>query len=128
VVAVPDDRSSTGETRGLLPERVPHTDAAFTASRAALAVHALTRDPSLLLAATEDRLHQEYRALALPATIRLVHALRARGVAAVVSGAGPSVLALTTSGILPEDVDVDGFTVLELPVDTLGVRVRVPGP
>lgn len=123
VVAVPADRSSTGETRGLLPERVPHADAAFTASRSALAVYAVTARPDLLFPATEDRLHQDYRAPALPATVRLVHALRSRGVAAVVSGAGPSVLALTTTGIIPEDVDVTGFDVSEMPVDVVGVRV-----
>ncbi|EHR52318.1 homoserine kinase [Saccharomonospora marina XMU15] len=123
VVAVPAERSSTGQTRGLLPERVSHTDAAFNVGRAALAVHALTARPDLLLTATEDRLHQDYRAPAFPATIRLVRALRQRGVAAAVSGAGPSVLALTTTGILPGSVDVSDFDVLELPVDSAGVRI-----
>lgn len=123
VVAVPAERSSTGQTRGLLPERVAHTDAAFNTGRAALAVHALTARPDLLLTATEDRLHQDYRAPAFPATIGLVRALRERGVAAVVSGAGPSVLALTTTGILPASVDVSAFDVLELPVDSAGVRI-----
>ncbi|MEU3273271.1 homoserine kinase [Saccharomonospora sp. NPDC006951] len=123
VVAVPEERSSTGETRGLLPESVPHADAAFTAGRAALAVLALTDRPDLLLAATEDKLHQDYRAPAYPASARLVRALREEGVAAAISGAGPTVLALTTSGILPDAVDVTGFTVSELPVDLTGVRV-----
>jgi homoserine kinase len=125
VVAVPELRSSTDATRGLLPERVPHADAAFTAGRAALAVHALTSRPELLLAATEDRLHQDYRAPALPRCGRLVRELREHGVAATVSGAGPSVLALTTEGILPGSVDVEGFTVAELPVDLTGVKVEV---
>ncbi|ASR37810.1 homoserine kinase [Prauserella marina] len=123
VVAVPEERSSTGETRGLLPESVPHADAAFTAGRAALAVLALTDRPELLLAATEDKLHQDYRAPAYPASAKLVRALREEGVAAAISGAGPTVLALTTSGILPGGVDVTGFTVSELPVDMSGVRV-----
>ncbi|WP_007023392.1 homoserine kinase [Saccharomonospora iraqiensis] len=125
VVAVPDDRSSTGRTRGLLPDTVPHADAAFAASRSALAVHAITTRPDLLSVATQDRLHQDYREPAFPATVRLVRALRARGVAAAVSGAGPSVFALTTTGILPPEVDVDGFDVFELPVDRDGVRVTV---
>ncbi|WP_028661554.1 homoserine kinase [Saccharomonospora saliphila] len=123
VVAVPAERSSTGETRGLLPERVPHADAAFAVSRSALAVHALTSSPELLPVATQDRLHQDYREPAFPATVRLVRALRAHGVAAVVSGAGPTVLALTTTGILPGEIDVEGFDVFELPVDPVGVRV-----
>lgn len=123
VVAVPSDHSSTAETRGLLPEYVPHADAAFAASRSALTVHAVTSRPDLLFAATEDRLHQDYRESAFPASVWLMRALRARGVAAVISGAGPTVLALTTTGILPEGVDVTGFEVTELPVDLIGVRV-----
>jgi homoserine kinase len=123
VVAVPSVRSATATTRGLLPATVPHTDAAHSAGRAALAVHALTTKPELLLAATEDRLHQHYRAPAYPASTELVATLRARGVAAAVSGAGPTVLALTTTGILPPEVDVTAFDVFELPVDLTGVQV-----
>jgi homoserine kinase len=123
VLVVPSLRSSTEATRGLLPLQVAHADAAFTASRAALAVHALTRDPGLLLPATEDRLHQHYRAPAYPATARLVADLRRAGVAATVSGAGPSVLAMTTDGIIPAAVDVEGFVVTEMPVDLAGVEV-----
>lgn len=95
VAFVPQERSSTEEVRGLLPESVPHPDAAAGAGRAALLVLALTDEPGLLMAATEDRLHQPYRANAMPATAALVASLRAQGVPAVVSGAGPTVLALT---------------------------------
>ena len=123
LLAVPDLRSSTDATRGLLPDHVPHTDAAFTAGRSALAVHAMTSRPELLLPATEDKLHQEYRASAYPASARLCSELRAQGVAATISGAGPTVLALTTSGILPPGVGVVGFEVTELPVDLTGVQV-----
>ncbi|MDS0131874.1 MULTISPECIES: homoserine kinase [unclassified Amycolatopsis] len=123
VVAVPSVRSATATTRGLLPSTVPHADAAHNAGRAALAVHALTAKPELLLTATEDRLHQDYRAPAYPASTQLVATLRARGVAAAVSGAGPTVLALTTAGILPPEVGVTSFDVLELPVDLTGVQV-----
>jgi homoserine kinase len=123
VLAVPAERSSTDATRGLLPKQVPHADAAFTAGRAALAVHALTARPELLLAATEDRLHQDYRAPAYPASAALVRTLREAGVPATISGAGPSVLAFTWEGILPEAVDVDTFGVSELTVDLVGVQV-----
>jgi homoserine kinase len=123
VLAVPAERSSTDATRGLLPKQVPHADAAFTAGRAALAVHALTARPELLLAATEDRLHQDYRAPAYPASAALVRTLREAGVPATISGAGPSVLAFTWEGILPEVVDVDTFRVSELTVDLVGVQV-----
>jgi homoserine kinase len=123
VAAIPALRSSTDATRGLLPAQVPHADAAFTAGRAALAVHALTARPDLLLSATEDRLHQHYRAPAYPVSSELVRALRAEGVAAVISGAGPTVLALTTGGILPVGVDVASFDVTELSIDLDGVQV-----
>lgn len=125
VLAIPELRSSTDATRGLLPESVPHTDAAFTAGRAALAVLALTARPDLLLAATEDRLHQHYRAPALPASVALVDALRDNGIAAAVSGAGPTVLALTVDGALPEAVDTRGYSLAELAIDLGGVKVEV---
>ena len=89
---------STKLARGLMPARVPHSDAARNAGRAALLIAALTTRPEMLLDATEDRLHQDYRAPAMPATHELVSRLRAAGLPAVVSGAGPSVLALLTSG------------------------------
>jgi homoserine kinase len=89
---------STKLARGLMPARVPHSDAARNAGRAALLIAALTTRPEVLLDATEDRLHQDYRAPAMPATHELVSRLRAAGLPAVVSGAGPSVLALLTSG------------------------------
>lgn len=95
VVLVPDTRLSTERARGLVPATVPHEDAAANAGRAALLVVALTREPYLLFDATEDRLHQAYRAPAMPESLALVERLRAKGIAAVVSGAGPTVLALT---------------------------------
>jgi homoserine kinase len=127
IVYVPATESATPVTRGLLPEHVPHVDAAFAAGRAALAVHALTQRPDLLLPATEDRLHQNYREPAWPATIRLVAALRAAGVPAAVSGAGPTVLALPPDGAPPAGVAADGFAVYRLPVDREGVRVQPKG-
>jgi homoserine kinase len=104
VVYVPSERGLTAHARAALPDQVPHRDAAYNAARAALLVHALTAAPELLLEATDDRLHQPYRAPGMPATAALVAALRGAGVAAFVSGAGPSVLALRTvaDGALPE--------------------------
>ncbi|MDT8911669.1 homoserine kinase [Amycolatopsis sp. PS_44_ISF1] len=123
VVAVPAAKSSTDAARGLLPAQVPHADAAHSAGRAALSVLALTTRPELLLAATEDRLHQEYRASAYPASAELVRTLRAHGIAAAISGAGPTVLALTTTGVLPPEAGIAGFDVTELGVDLTGVQV-----
>ena len=124
VAFVPATRSSTKQVRGLLPATVPYADAVLNASRAALLPHALTGDPSLLLPATEDRLHQGYRAPAMPATAALVAELREQGVAAVVSGAGPTVLALTTrAGRGAVGADRDGWTVLPLDVEPAGAHV-----
>jgi homoserine kinase len=125
VAFVSEHSSSTEATRGLLPDRVPHSDAAFTASRSALVVHALTRAPELLLPATEDRLHQPYRRPAYPATATLMDALRDAGVPAVVSGAGPTVLALTTGEPLPDGLPTSGFDTVRLPIDTAGAVVTV---
>ena len=94
VVLVPTTRLATKTARGVLPAVVPHADAAFTAGRAALLVQALCHRPEILLEATEEKLHQHYRAGVMPGTWHLVQALRAAGQAAVVSGAGPSVLVL----------------------------------
>jgi len=121
VVCIPDHASATATTRGLLPERVPHVDAAFAAGRCALAVQAITTRPDLLLPATEDRLHQDYREQAWPDTMRLVRELRAAGVPATVSGAGPTVFSFTTDGALPPGVDTSHYRVLELPIDRIGV-------
>ncbi|HTE74873.1 MAG TPA: homoserine kinase [Actinomycetes bacterium] len=105
---VPDVELATTTARGLLPATVPHADAAHAAGRSALLVEALTRRPDLLLPATEDRLHQAQRAPAMPATADLVARLRADGLAAVVSGAGPSVLVLSDADADADtDADVD---------------------
>jgi homoserine kinase len=94
MVLVPDFKMSTELARSLQPASVPHEDAVFNVSRSALLVAALTQSPELLFEATEDRLHQDYRASAMPETSAVITALRDAGFAAVVSGAGPSILVL----------------------------------
>jgi len=95
LVAVPTERTmSTALARSLQPSSVPHEDAIFNVSRSALLIAALVQSPELLLAATEDKLHQSYRASAMPETDALIQLLRGDGLAAVVSGAGPSILVL----------------------------------
>ncbi len=91
---VPNFQLATKAARGVLPAAVPHADAAFNAGRAALLTHALTQQPDLLFAATEDRLHQDYRAQVLVASSELMRELRAQGLAAVISGAGPTIMVL----------------------------------
>lgn len=93
---VPNFKMSTSAARALQPESVPHEDAVFNVSRSALLVAALTQSPELLMAATEDRLHQDYRAEAMPESRSVIELMRKNGHAAVVSGAGPSVLVLAS--------------------------------
>jgi homoserine kinase len=124
---VPASRGLTAHARATLPERVPHPDAVFNLSRTALLVHALTADPGLLLVATEDRLHQPYRAPGMPQTAELVATLRAGGVPAVVSGAGPSVLALTGAFAPEPPVVPAGWTVWPLRWSAAGGRILNTG-
>lgn len=123
--AIPEERSSTAETRVLLPAQVSHEDARFNVSRAALLVVALTQRPDLLMAATEDVLHQPQRAPAMPASAEYLRLLRRLNLSATLSGAGPSVIALTTKPELPSEVldygAAHGFTITEL---TAGEGVR----
>jgi homoserine kinase len=129
VAFVPSTTASTKKARGMLPEQVPHGDAALSAGRAALLTAALTTSPDLLLTATEDRLHQRYRAPAQARTATLVEALRADGVPAVVSGAGPTVLALTTRDARDAVAarKARGWTVLPLDVERSGAAVVPTG-
>lgn len=94
LMLIPDYAVSTELARSLQPDSVPYEDAVFNLSRSGLLVAALVQSPELLLEATEDRLHQGYRASAMRPTAELVAELRAAGHAAVVSGAGPSILVL----------------------------------
>lgn len=130
VVVVPSTRLATETARGLLPKDVPHKDASFNAGRAALLIAALTSRPEreLLLAATEDRLHQHYRAPAMPQSARLVERLRAVGVPAVVSGAGPTVLAFSTpdtQDLIAPEVGND-WHIQQMDVDPVGANVQFP--
>jgi homoserine kinase len=125
VVLVPGEGVETTVARALLPASVPHADAAFTAGRSALLVAALGQRPELLLAATEDRLHQGYREQAMPESLDLVRRLRSDGLPAVVSGAGPSVLVFTDAGSRAAVAEraPAGWKALAVPIDRSGARV-----
>jgi len=130
LVLVPEFTMSTELARRLQPKQVPHEDAVFNVSRSALLVAALTQSPELLFEATEDRLHQNYRGEAMPQTRQLIAALRAEGHAAVVSGAGPSILVLAgdpgerqAAAELAAQHD-GGWSALFLAVDMKGATVE----
>jgi homoserine kinase len=126
VAYVPPAEVSTKDARALLPAHIPHRDAADNASRAALLIIAMTSRPELLADGTRDWLHQQYRATAMPASLTLVGCLRDAGAAAVVSGAGPAVLALTAEAndaALAEQAPA-GWRALRLGIEPDGVRTR----
>jgi homoserine kinase len=87
------ERVGTRAARKALPEKVALADAAFNAGRAALAVVAMTRDPALLPAALQDRLHQAARLSLAPGASAMFERLAALGFAVCVAGSGPSLLA-----------------------------------
>ena len=123
ITFVPQVRTSTKASRGTLPEQVSHRDAATNAARAALLIHGLTSDPAVLLDATQDWLHQPYRLPGLPVQQALVGALREAGVPAVLSGSGPTVLALARN-----DAEVERATELagdEICADMLVTERRI---
>lgn len=119
-VFVPPAAVSTKKARGLLPETVPHADAARNAGRAALLVAALTGAPHRLISATEDWIHQGYRSEAMPDSYKLLRQLRVDGVPTIISGAGPTVLAFAR-GVA--DRAPSGWAAHELTVDQTGAEV-----
>lgn len=125
VVFAPEVQLSTAKARSVLPAHVRLADAAANSGRAALLVHALSREPRHLVAATRDWLHQEPRRPSYAASMALVDALRAAGHAAVISGAGPSVLALVTTDVIDDAraLGPDGWRVLTPGIPKGGVRV-----
>jgi homoserine kinase len=113
VLGIPQTELDTHKARGLIPESIPHVDAAFNAGRSALLVAAMIGDPDFLLEATEDKLHQPFRAQAYPESMELVAQLREAQIAACISGAGPTVIALSTSDQVAQASEIiakSGFT------------------
>lgn len=98
IALVPEVSSPTAEARAVLPPSVPRADAVFNVQRVALLLAALqTGQAGPLATAMDDRLHQPYRERLFPWMPRVTAAARAAGaVACVLSGAGPSLLAVVT--------------------------------
>ncbi len=124
---IPSTAVATSKARKMLPETLPHADAVRNTSNAALLVHALQHRPDLLHTATADFLHQSYRKEAMPQSFALLTKLRDAGVAAFISGAGPTVLVLHTGG--PAEAEElrraagDKFIATELGISRLGASV-----
>ena len=120
-VLVPSFRLDTEVARGLIPAGIDHAIAADNSARAGLLVHGMSNDSRVLFEATRDQLHQEFRRGAYPESMALVDALRAEGLPAVVSGAGPTVLVLAEA--VPDALVPDGFVAQRTAIDLGGYRV-----
>ncbi|WP_193070644.1 homoserine kinase [Brevibacterium sp. FME37] len=121
-VMVPDMRLDTEIARSVIPVSVEHEVAAESSALAALLIHGFVTDDSVLLEATADRLHQEFRRDAYPESMALVDALRAEGLPAVISGAGPTVLVLASA--VPPELVPDAVTLIHTTIDLGGYRVK----
>ena len=133
VVAIPDFELSTQEARRVLPTRVSLADAVFNTAHLGLLVRGLeTGREDWLRAALQDRLHQHYRQGLVPGYEAVQSAAMAAGAyGLVISGAGPTLLALVNEA---QSADVamamavawkqEGMSaeVRSLPIDTEGAR------
>ena len=122
---IPDFHASTEAVRRVLPSDVSHVDARFNVSRAALLPVALSRHPELLWEATRDRLHQPYRAEVLPVSSEWVNRLRNLGYPAFLSGAGPTVMVVSTEPVDPALLDEARSRGLRVLETRAGGRVTV---
>jgi homoserine kinase len=95
VIVTPTYDFPTSQARAVLPDNIPHKDAVFNLSRAALLIEAFRNgDFELVSLVAEDRLHQPYRIPLIPGATAAITAARDAGALAVtLSGAGPSLLA-----------------------------------
>lgn len=99
IVAIPDFELSTQEARRVLPISYSRADAIFNAAHLGLLLQGLgTGHPHWLKAALQDRIHQPYRQTLIPGfeAVRSA-ALSAGAHGMVISGAGPTLLALADS-------------------------------
>ena len=126
VVLVPEERLATSAARDVLSPTVSREDAVFNVGQAALTVIAFTRDPTLLIDALRDRLHEDARAALMPGSADLLKELRSRQVPACLSGAGPSVLAFDSDG-RPTGDPPDGWRAIRPGINASGVEVQVEG-
>ena len=97
IAFIPDEQLTTSDARAALPRQVPLRDASFNVARTALLIHTFNSHHWADLAlATEDRLHQPYRAELVPGLAPLTQAAKQAGAyTAFLSGAGPTIMAMS---------------------------------
>ena len=124
VVVVANGELSTKTARAMLPEAVPHADAAFNVAHAGLLAASIAAGrPELLGAALADRLHEQYRASAVADLHQVYAILRDAGAAGVaLSGAGPTLI-----GLVAGDTDEIAHALAEEIAERAADRVRELG-
>lgn len=95
IIVLPEIALLTKESRAALPEKVSMQDAVFNIARVGLLIRGLeTADYDLLSHTMQDKLHQPYRIPLIKGMTEAFAAVKEAGAAsAVISGAGPSLLA-----------------------------------
>jgi len=129
LLCVPSTRSSTAAARALLPDRIPLADAAANGARAAIVLAGLAGAMAWDPAAMRDVLHEPPRLAAMADSGALVTRLREHGIAACLSGAGPSVLAVVPRRTAPDDVAAlldDGWDLRQVDWDRAGATSWAP--
>ena len=132
IAFVPSNTVATNKARKMLPEQIPFSDAVQNSINTAILTQALTSRPDLLLPATEDYLHQNYRKEAMPKSYALMSKLRAAGVPAFISGAGPTVMAFRVDANIDNENDLvdlakvagEGFAMETLDISQSGYQVN----
>lgn len=112
-LCVPDFELSTNISRSVLPEKVDREDAVFNIRRAAMLVHAIhTQDTELMKLALQDKLHQPYRVRFVPGLEEVMEELKNfdNVLGVVLSGAGPSILVITSDSNIDKIKDVINMT------------------
>ncbi len=136
VVAIPNFELSTSEARSVLPTEYSRSDAIFNVSRMGLLIRALaTNNGEWLQTALADKLHQPYRQKLIKGYDQVKQAaIEAGAYGMVISGAGPTLLALTNPQQVDQvvesmaqtwsnmDVEAD---VRSLAINTVGAKVTV---
>lgn len=129
VAAIPNFELSTHLARAVLPKEVAFVDAVYNASHVAVLVGALGRgDRELIAMALRDRLHQPYRESLIPEYGKVKAAAEQCGaIAFCISGAGPTLLALTDEASFAAQFAEKckhlehRWNIMELAVDTEGI-------
>jgi homoserine kinase len=130
-ILLPHERLSTSQARGVLPADVPRQDAVANIARSsglvAVLSGAVTPTRERLLECTEDLIHQSQRGPLMPNTLEVLKRLRAQGVPAAISGAGPALVCFVVTG--EEDLTrevvgtLEGWELLDLNWNTTGAYI-----